>query len=525
MDTKALRQKILDLAIRGKLVPQDPNDEPASVLLERIRAEKQQMVKDGKLKAKDIKNDTVIFLGDDNLHYEKFPDGTVKCIEDEIPFELPEGWEWTRLQAICEPITDGTHKTPTYSDEGFIFLSSKNVTSGHIDWDNIMYIPESLHNELYARLAPKKNDILLAKNGTTGVAAIVDRDCIFDIYVSLALLRIIGYIIYPEYLLSTIASSTIQNYFNSSLKGIGVPNLHLEHIRTTLIPVAPINEQYQIATKLEQLLSFADNIESDKDDLQTTIQLTKSKILDLAIRGKLVPQNPDDEPASVLLDRIRAEKEELIKQGKIKRDKKESVIFKGDDNSYYEKIGDTVTCIDEELPFELPDEWTWCRGASCFLPMESRKPSSSHFKYIDIDSIDNKHQAIREAKITETAKAPSRASRAVFDGSILFSLVRPYLKNIALVDSSNADSIASTGFYIATSNGVFIPKFLYILMISAYVVDGLNQFMKGDNSPSINKDNIEKWLYPVPPLTEQVKIADTVQKYLSILEDIEKSLS
>ena len=525
MDTKALRQKILDLAIRGKLVPQDPNDEPASVLLERIRAEKQQMVKDGKLKAKDIKNDTVIFLGDDNLHYEKFPDGTVKCIEDEIPFELPEGWEWTRLQAICEPITDGTHKTPTYSDEGFIFLSSKNVTSGHIDWDNIMYIPESLHNELYARLAPKKNDILLAKNGTTGVAAIVDRDCIFDIYVSLALLRIIGYIIYPEYLLSTIASSTIQNYFNSSLKGIGVPNLHLEHIRTTLIPVAPINEQYQIATKLEQLLSFADNIESDKDDLQTTIQLTKSKILDLAIRGKLVPQNPDDEPASVLLDRIRAEKEELIKQGKIKRDKKESVIFRGEDNSYYEKIGDTVTCIDEELPFELPDEWTWCRGASCFLPMESRKPSSSHFKYIDIDSIDNKHQAIREAKITETAKAPSRASRAVFDGSILFSLVRPYLKNIALVDSSNADSIASTGFYIATSNGVFIPKFLYILMISAYVVDGLNQFMKGDNSPSINKDNIEKWLYPVPPLTEQVKIADTVQKYLSILEDIEKSLS
>ena len=374
-------------------------------------------------------------------------------------------------------------------------------------------------------LAPQKNDILLAKNGTTGVAAIVDRDCIFDIYVSLALLRIIGYIISPEYLLSTIASSTIQNYFNSSLKGIGVPNLHLEHIRTTLIPVAPINEQYRIATKLEQLLSFADNIESDKTDLQTTIQLAKSKILDLAIRGKLVPQNPDDEPASVLLERIRAEKEELIKQGKIKRDKKESVIFRGEDNSYYEKIGDTVTCIDEELPFELPDGWIWCRGSSCFLPMESRKPSGTYFKYIDIDSIDNKHQAIKKAKITETAKAPSRANRAVFDGSILFSLVRPYLKNIALVDSNNADSIVSTGFYIATSNGTFIPKYLYILMISAYVVNGLNQFMKGDNSPSISKDNIEKWLYPVPPLAEQEKIADIVQKYIRILEDIEKSLS
>ena len=264
-------------------------------------------------------------------------------------------------EIICEPITDGTHKTPTYSDEGFIFLSSKNVTSGHIDWDNIMYIPESLHNELYARLAPQKNDILLAKNGTTGVAAIVDRDCIFDIYVSLTLLRIIGYIISPEYLLSTIASSTIQNYFNSSLKGIGVPNLHLEHIRTTLIPVAPINEQYRIATKLEQLLSFADNIETDKTDLQATIQLTKSKILDLAIRGKLVPQNPDDEPASVLLERIRAEKEELIKQGRIKRDKKESVIFRGEDNSYYEVIGSETANIDEEIPFNLPDKWEWVR--------------------------------------------------------------------------------------------------------------------------------------------------------------------
>ena len=159
------------------------------------------------------------------------------------------------------------------------------------------------------------------------------------------------------------------------------------------------------------------------------------------------------------------------------------------------------------------------------MPMESRKPSGSHFKYIDIDSIDNKHQTIKKAKITETYKASSRASRAVFAGSILFSLVRPYLKNIALVDISNADSIASTGFYIATSNGTFIPTYLYVLMISSYTVDGLNQFMKGDNSPSINKDNIEKWLYPVPPLAEQEKIADSVQKYISILKEIEKSLS
>ena len=141
IDTSALREKVLDLAIRGKLVPQDPNDEPASVLLERIRAEKEQMVKDGKLKAKDIKNDTIIFKGEDNLHYEKFSDGTVKCIEDEIPFDVPDGWAWTRLQTICTPISDGTHQTPTYSDKGYIFLSAKNVTTGKIDWQNVMYVP------------------------------------------------------------------------------------------------------------------------------------------------------------------------------------------------------------------------------------------------------------------------------------------------------------------------------------------------------------------------------------------------
>ena len=126
IDTVALREKVLDLAIRGKLVPQDPNDEPASVLLERIRAQKQQMVKDGKLKSKDIKDDSIIFVGEDNLHYEKFADGTVVCIEEEIPFGLPIGWSWGRLQSFCFPISDGTHQTPTYTDEGYIFLSAKN---------------------------------------------------------------------------------------------------------------------------------------------------------------------------------------------------------------------------------------------------------------------------------------------------------------------------------------------------------------------------------------------------------------
>ncbi|WP_417718260.1 restriction endonuclease subunit S [Ruminococcus sp.] len=520
MDTKALRQKILDLAIRGKLVPQDPNDEPASVLLERIRAEKQQMVKDGKLKAKEIKNDTVIFLGDDNLHYEKFPDGTVNCIEDEIPFELPEGWEWTRLQAICEPITDGTHKTPTYSDEGFIFLSSKNVTSGHIDWDNIMYIPESLHNELYARLAPQKNDILLAKNGTTGVAAIVDRDCIFDIYVSLALLRIIGYIISPEYLLSTIASSTIQNYFNSSLKGIGVPNLHLEHIRTTLIPVAPINEQYRIATKLEQLLSFADNIESDKTDLQTTIQLAKSKILDLAIRGKLVPQNPDDEPASVLLERIRAEKEELIKQGKIKRDKKESVIFRGEDNSYYLRMGNLIETLDDWRINDIPYSWgICCLGEVCDYGNCTNVDTKDIPKtawILDLEDIEKDTGKVSQ-KLTLKERNSASTKHSFHKGQVLYSKLRPYLNKVVLVDD---DGYCTSEILPLDFNKYILPEYAKYYLMSPTFLRYANHCSYGVKMPRLGTLDGRKAVLIVPPVNEQKRIADKVSQLFSLLDSI-----
>ena len=520
MDTKALRQKILDLAIRGKLVPQDPNDEPASVLLECIRAEKQQMVKDGKLKAKEIKNDTVIFLGDDNLHYEKFPDGTVNCIEDEIPFELPEGWEWTRLQAICEPITDGTHKTPTYSDEGFIFLSSKNVTSGHIDWDNIMYIPESLHNELYARLAPQKNDILLAKNGTTGVAAIVDRDCIFDIYVSLALLRIIGYIISPEYLLSTIASSTIQNYFNSSLKGIGVPNLHLEHIRTTLIPVAPINEQYRIATKLEQLLSFADNIESDKTDLQTTIQLAKSKILDLAIRGKLVPQNPDDEPASVLLERIRAEKEELIKQGKIKRDKKESVIFRGEDNSYYLRMGNLIETLDDWRINDIPYSWgICCLGEVCDYGNCTNVDTKDIPKtawILDLEDIEKDTGKVSQ-KLTLKERNSASTKHSFHKGQVLYSKLRPYLNKVVLVDD---DGYCTSEILPLDFNKYILPEYAKYYLMSPTFLRYANHCSYGVKMPRLGTLDGRKAVLIVPPVNEQKRIADKVSQLFSLLDSI-----
>ena len=526
MDTKALRQKILDLAIRGKLVPQDPNDEPASMLLGRIRQQKQQMVKEGKLKPKDIKNDSVIFVGEDNLHYEKFADGSVKCIEDEVPFDLPDGWAWARLTSICLKITDGTHHSPDSFPTGeYKYVTAKNIKLNGIVLDDITYVTAEVHREIFARCNPEIGDILYIKDGaTSGIATVNTLHEEFSLLSSVALLKP-AHEINNWYMCYAMQSPYFYSTTRGDMKGVGITRITLNMLASRLIPVPPQNEQQRISVKSRGQIDLISSIESDKGNIVRMVFQAKAKILDLAIRGQLVPQDPDDEPASVLLERIRAEKEELIKQGKIKRDKKESVIFRGEDNSYYEKMGGKVVNIDDEIPFELPESWAWCRGYSCFEGLGSTKLQGDFFDYIDIDAIDNRLHCIKDAKHLPVSDAPSRASRAVKDGSVLFSLVRPYLENIAFVEEKHSNCIASTGFYVCNSNGVLLPEFMFFLMISGYVVNGLNQYMKGDNSPSISKDNIENWLYPVPPIGEQQTICAKLKTVFTLVENVEKSLN
>ncbi len=195
-------------------------------------------------------------------------------------------------------------------------------------------------------------------------------------------------------------------------------------------------------------------------------------------------------------------------------------------SSYYEKFSDgSIICIDNELPFEIPSSWIWCRGHSCFSGMSNEKPSGQFFDYIDIETIDNKLHEIRNPKHISVSQAPSRANRAVRYGSVLFSFVRPYLENIAFVDEKYCHCIASTGFYVCNSNGILQPQYMFLLMLSKYVIDGLNSFMKGDNSPSISKDNIENWLYPIPPIDEQQRITETVKRAFNTLFNITESLN
>ena len=346
MDTKALRQKILDLAIRGKLVPQDPNDEPAEVLLERIREQKQQMFKEGKLKKKDIKNDTIIFKGEDNLHYEKFQDGTVKCIEDEIPFEVPEGWCWARVRDIA--MVKGGKRLPkgaSFSEEitTHAYIRVTDMKNHSVNISNLRYISDEIFSAI-KNYTIAKDDLYVTIAGTIGVVGEIP-DKLDGMNLTENAVKITNIAINKSFLCIILQTDFVQQQFQDKTHQVAMPKLALERILSTLIPICPYVQQLQIVDRFQICDNFLSTIDTEKEELQKIVSLSKYKILDLAIRGKLVPQDPNDEPASVILERIRTEKEELIKQGKIKRDKKESVIFKGDDNSYY--------------GIHLPDSWNW----------------------------------------------------------------------------------------------------------------------------------------------------------------------
>ena len=522
MDTKALRQKILDLAIRGKLVPQDPNDEPASVLLERIRAEKQQMVKDGKLKPKDIKNDTIIFKGEDNLHYEKFPDGTVKCIEDEIPFELPEGWEWTRIFSVSFNLPYGTAKKSD-SNGKVAVLRMGNLQNGEIDYSDLVYSSDDEDINQYELL---ENDLLFNRTNSAewvGKTAIY-RGGVKAIYAGYLIRLRTG--LNAEYLNAVMNSQYERDYCNMvKTDGVNQSNINAQKLGAFLIPVPSISEQCRIVCKFNNLLSFIETIESDKTDLQTTIQLTKSKILDLAIRGKLVPQNPDDEPASVLLDRIRAEKEELIKQGKIKRDKKESVIFKGDDNSYYEVIGSETANIDEEIPFNLPDKWEWVRLGVLFshntgktlnkkdttgIKMTYITTSNLYWNRFELDSL-------KEMNFTE-----SEIEKCTVQKGDLLVCEGGDIGRAAIWNYDNEIRIQNHIHKLRPFTEISILLYYYVFYYYK-LTDRING--RGIGIQGLSSNQLHNIFLPLPPLNEQKRIADKVSQLFSLLDSIAENIN
>ena len=301
-----------------------------------------------------------------NSHYEKFADGTVKCIDDEIPYEIPQSWCWCRFSAIYRLLTDGTHNTPKYTESGVPFISVKDMSSGKLSFSNTKFISEEEHKILSARCCPEYGDLLISKVGTTGIPLIIDTDKEFSIFVSLALIKFFPNHIDSKFLIHLINSPLVQEQVKRDTRGVGNKNWVLTAISNTLLAIPPLVEQKRIVSKIEEIMPIADKYEKSQealDRLNTDVfDKLKKSVLQEAIQGKLVPQDSNDEPTSVLLERIKAEKTKLFKEGKLKKkDLVDSVIFKGDDNKYYEKIGSQVACIDDEIPFEIPANWEWVR--------------------------------------------------------------------------------------------------------------------------------------------------------------------
>ena len=316
-------------------------------------------------------------ISTNNLHYEQFQNGTVKCIEDEIPFELPEGWAWCRLGTVFFTITGSTPSTKDKSLYGdtFPFFKPTDLDAGFEVYSSGSTVSEKGYAN--GRTLPEKSVLVTCIGATIGKTGFIRKTGICNQQINAILPN---EIIVPEYTYFSMCSKLEQQQILMNASATTLPILNKSKFDNLFFPVPPYREQKLVVEKLKEVLFWVDEIQNYKNNLQTTIKTVKDKILDLAIRGKLVPQDPDDEPASALLDRIRAEKEEFIKQGKIKRDKRKSVIFKGEDNSYYEKIGmeDNCRCIDEEIPFEIPPSWTWCRLGEIFSHNTGKALNSSN---------------------------------------------------------------------------------------------------------------------------------------------------
>ena len=455
------------------------------------------------------------------MHYEKFADGSAKCIEDEIPFALPDGWAWCRLSMVGTTNIGLTYKPTEVKETGTIVLRSCNIKNGKIVFADLVRVQADIRENQYIY----ENDILIcARNGSqslVGKCAIMqDLPEAASFGAFMAVFR-------------SICNQYVYYYFNTALFRSSFSNDDSKQInqvtqailRDTLIPLPPFAEQTRIVAKLHEILSLADFINDGTEQIEMIITKAKSKILDLAIRGQLVPQDPNDEPASVLLERIRAEKEELIKQGKLKRDKKESVIFRGEDNSYYEKVDTEVRCINSEIPFDLPETWCWCRLGTLFAhntgkalnsadsagtPMTYITTSNLYWDRFELDSL--KEMLFADSEIDKcTVK---KGDLLVCEGGdIGRSAIWMFEENIRI-----QNHIHRLRPYISLSG-----RFYYYVMYmwkQLGLIGGQGIGLQGFSSKLLHN-----LIVPLPSIDEQERIVAFIDKLFEPIESIEKSLS
>ena len=522
MTGKQLKNSILQWAIQGKLVPQDPNDEPASILLEKIRAEKARLIKEGKIK-KD-KKASVIHRGEDNSYYEKFADGKVVCIDEEIPFEIPQGWEWCRLGEISTYAQTKKKINAANADvqlwgldledieKGGKLLYRKTVGERKAIGDKTIFNRGDI---LYSKLRPYLLKVLIAPESGICTPEIIPFTCYGKIC--------------KEYIVSLLKSPYVDDYINAVTYGVKMPRVGTETMTSLLVPFPPISEQLRIVAKTEQLMKYVDEYEKIQDKLdclneELPIILRKS-LLQEAIQGKLVPQIELEETAQELLEQIKTEKQKLVKEGKLKKkDAIDSVIFRGEDNSYYEKLANgKVVCIDDEIPFEIPASWSYARsgnlcsylhrgkspkyGNQKVLPIIAQKCNQWDKLYIDrclfsdIDYISKykEEQFLQEGDIIINSTGGGTVGRT---GYIDKSIFEKYDKFVA-------DSHVT----VVRPTTLISHKYIYMYLLSPYIQIGIEERCSGStNQIELGTATVYNYIVPVPPLAEQERIVERIAK-------------
>ena len=511
MTGQQLKNSILQMAVQGKLVPQDPNDEPASVLLERIRAEKEQLIKEGKIKKE--KNPSIIFRGADNLPYEKIGKNEPVCIADEVPFDIPESWEWVTLKQIAVTALGKTLDKSKNIGEYRPYLCSINVYWTGIDLSTVKQA--RFEDSELSKYQLNKGDLLICEGGDVGRSAVWDRD--EEMYYQNALHRVRFYgNIEPRFFQLLMESYKGAKILDNYSKGMTIKHLVQNSLNSIYFPLPPLAEQRRIVEKIKQLTPYLKKYGS-VETILSNLNLAfpddlKKSILQYAVQGKLVPQDPADEPASVLLERIRTEKEQLVKEGKIKRDKHESVIFRRD-NSYYEKVDGIERCIDDELPFEIPESWEWARIKSC---MDVRDGTHDTPKYVEhgiplitSKNLSNGYLDFSTAKFISIEDHLSIKQRSkVDDGDILFAMIGS-IGNPVLYRGSQEFSIKNMALFKKISDEIIMD---YVYIFLRYAQTYMKKDATGGVQAFVSLNYLRNYLIPVPPQNEQIRICNAIIK-------------
>ena len=510
MNGKQLKNSILQWAIQGKLVPQDPNDEPVSVLLEKIRQEKERLIKEKKIKRD--KNASIIYRGEDNSYYEKMlATGKVKCIDEEIPFEIPKGWEWCRLGEIStyaqtkRKINASNADTQLWGldlediEKGGRLLNIKTVGERKAIGDKTIFNRGDI---LYSKLRPYLLKILVAPEGGICTPEIIPFTCYGNIC--------------KDYIVSFLKSPYVDDYINSATFGVKMPRVSTETMTSLLVPLPPLSEQFRIDTKAKELMPYIDEYGKAQDKLnklneELSYTIRKS-ILQEAIQGKLVPQIAEEGTAQELLEQIKTEKQKLVKEGKLKKSTlATSVIFRGDDNKYYEQIGEKCNDITDEVPFDLPYNWCWCRFSNIASMTIGKTPARGEQTYwingkynwvsisdvVDGGSISTTKEKVSDLAVKEVFSAPISEK-----GCLLMSF------KLSIGKTSILDIDAFHNEAIITIRPVIDKEYAmrnYLFKVLPLIAN-LGESKDAIKGKTLNSKSLSNLLIPLPPLQEQQRI-------------------